>query len=137
MQFSQLATVKHRVAVGQPLPFNVRNADHTLLLARGHVVDTFDQMEALFTRGALVDIAELRSPQETIQQAPPELLPKLWGQCMDRVGQALQSCTQAGFAPALEEATAPVEALIARDSDLAKLILSRQIWSKTEPSSSM
>lgn len=126
MQFSQLATVKHRVAVGQPLPFNVRNADHTLLLARGHVVDTFDQMEALFTRGALVDIAELRSPQETIQQAPPELLPKLWGQCMDRVGQALQSCTQAGFAPALEEATAPVEALIARDSDLAIFQVLRQ-----------
>ena len=70
MQFSQLATVKHRVAVGQPLPFNVRNADHTLLLARGQVVDTFDQMEALFTRGALVDIAELRSPQEHHQGRP-------------------------------------------------------------------
>ena len=91
MQFSQLAPVKHRVAVGQPLPFNVRNADHTLLLARGQVVDTFDQMEALFTRGALVDIAELRSPQDSIRDAPPEQLPKLWGQCMDRVGQTLQS----------------------------------------------
>ena len=64
MQFSQLSSVKHRLAVGRPLPFNVRNADHTLLLARGQVVDTFDQMEALFTRGALVDIAELRSPED-------------------------------------------------------------------------
>ena len=70
MQFSQLATVKHRVAVGRPLPFNVRNADHTLLLARGQVVDTFDQLEALFTRGALVDLAELRNAHDSIKDAP-------------------------------------------------------------------
>ena len=126
MQFSQLASVKHRVAVGKPLPFNVRNADHTLLLARGHVVDTFDQMEALFTRGALVDIAELRSPEDSIRQAPPEQLPKLWGQCMDRVGQALQSCTQEGFNEALDEVTGPVQALIERDSDLAIFQVLRQ-----------
>ena len=113
-------------AVGQPLPFNVRNADHTLLLARGQVVDTFDQMEALFTRGALVDMAELRSPEDSIRQAPPEQLPKLWGQCMDRVGQTLQSCTQEGFSQALDEVTGPVQALIERDSDLAIFQVLRQ-----------
>jgi HD-GYP domain-containing protein (c-di-GMP phosphodiesterase class II) len=126
MQFSQLASVKHRLAIGQPLPFNVRNADHTLLLARGQVVDTFDQMEALFTRGALVDIAELRTPRDNIKEAPPEELPKLWGQCMDRVGQTLQSCTQEGFGQTLEEATGPVQALIERDSDLAIFQVLRQ-----------
>jgi HD-GYP domain-containing protein (c-di-GMP phosphodiesterase class II) len=126
MQFSQLAAVKHRIAVGQPLPFNVRNADHTLLLARGHVVDTFDQMEALFTRGALVDIAELRSTQEHIKDAPAELLPKLWGQCLDRVGQALQAGTHEGFGAALEEAAGPVQALIERDADLAIFQVLRQ-----------
>jgi HD-GYP domain-containing protein (c-di-GMP phosphodiesterase class II) len=126
MQFSQLASVKHRVAVGKPLPFNVRNADHTLLLARGHVVDTFDQMEALFTRGALVDMAELRSAEDSIRQASAEQLPKLWGQCMDRVGQTLQSCTQEGFSQALEEVTGPVQALIERDSDLAIFQVLRQ-----------
>jgi HD-GYP domain-containing protein (c-di-GMP phosphodiesterase class II) len=127
MQFSQLATVKHRVAVGQPLPFNVRNADHTLLLARGQVVDTFDQMEALFTRGALVDIAELRAAvADPIKDAPPEQLPKLWNQCLDRVGQALQGCTQEGFGKAIEEVSAPVQSLIERDSDLAIFQVLRQ-----------
>jgi HD-GYP domain-containing protein (c-di-GMP phosphodiesterase class II) len=126
MQFSQLASVKHRLAVGKPLPFNVRNADHTLLLARGQVVDTFDQMEALFTRGALVDIAELRAPEDEIKAARPEELPKLWSQCMDRVGQTLQSCTQEGFNQALDEVTAPVQALIERDSDLAIFQVLRQ-----------
>jgi HD-GYP domain-containing protein (c-di-GMP phosphodiesterase class II) len=126
MQFSQLASVKHRVAVGQPLPFNVRNADHTLLLARGHVVHTFDQMEALFTRGALVDLAELRSPSDSIKDATPEQLPKLWGQCMDRIGQTLQSSSQEGFNQALDEVTGPVQALIERDSDLAIFQVLRQ-----------
>ncbi len=126
MQFSQLSSVKHRVAVGRPLPFNVRNADHTLLLARGQVVDTYDQMEALFTRGALVDLAELRAPEDTIRQAPPEQLPKLWHQCMDRVGETLQSCTQEGFGQALEDVTGPVQALIERDSDLAIFQVLRQ-----------
>jgi len=126
MQFSQLASVKHRVAVGQPLPFNVRNADHTLLLARGHVVDTFDQMEALFTRGALVDLAELRSAADNIKDAAPEQLPRLWGQCMDRIGQTLQSSSQEGFNQALDEVTGPVQALIERDSDLAIFQVLRQ-----------
>jgi HD-GYP domain-containing protein (c-di-GMP phosphodiesterase class II) len=126
MQFSQLATVKHRVTVGRPLPFNVRNADHTLLLARGQVVDTFDQLEALFTRGALVDLAELRGAQDNIKEAPPEQLPKLWGQCMDRVGQTLQRCDQEGFRQALDDVTGPVQALIERDADLAIFQVLRQ-----------
>ncbi len=126
MPFSQLASVKHRVAVGQPLPFNIRNADYTLLLARGQVVDTFDQMEALFTRGALVDIAELRSPEEQIRTAAPQQLPKLWHQCMDRVGQTLRDCGHEGFGRALDEVSAPVQALIARDADLAIFQVLRQ-----------
>ena len=130
MQFSQLATVKHRLSVGKPLPFNVRNADHTLLLARGQVVDTCDQMEALFTRGALVDLAELRAAQDAINDAPPEQLPRLWGQCLDRVGQALQACTQEGFGQALDEVSAPVQALIERDSDLAIFQVLRQDGNK-------
>jgi HD-GYP domain-containing protein (c-di-GMP phosphodiesterase class II) len=130
MQYSQLATVKHRLAVGRPLPFNVRNADHTLLLARGQVVDTFDQMEALFTRGALVDLAELRSPQDSIREAAPEQLPKLWGQCMDRVGETLQACEQEGFRQALDDVTGPVQALIERDSDLAIFQVLRQDGSR-------
>ena len=126
MQYSQLSTVRHRVSVGHPLPFNVRNADHTLLLARGQVVDTHDHMEALFTRGALVDIAELRSPKEQVQAAAPEMLPKLWGQCMDRVSQTLQACGSDGFAAALDEVSGPVQALIERDSDLAIFQVLRQ-----------
>lgn len=74
MNFVQLSTVQHRIRVGVPLPFHVRDADQTLLLARGQVVATAEQMSALFDRGALVDAAET-APPEAVQSpaaaAPP------------------------------------------------------------------
>lgn len=133
MPFSQLAAVEHRLAVGQPLPFNVLDADQTLLLARGQVVQSCDQMQALFTRGALVDLAELRTPLELIAQAAPQQLPQLWNQCLEQVGQALQQGAHEGFAGALDEAGAPVHALIERDPDLAIFqVLSRNANAHTQ-----
>ena len=59
MPYAELSSVKHRVQPGEPLPFNVRDADRTLLLARGQLVESTEHLEMLFQRGALVDIAEL------------------------------------------------------------------------------
>ena len=126
MQFSELVTVKHHISVGRPLPFNVRDSDCTLLLARGQVVETFDQLEALFSRGALVDVAELRTPADRVREAPRAELPRLWSQCMDRVGQTLQQCTQQGFGEALDDVATPVQALVERDPDLAIFQVLRQ-----------
>ncbi len=119
MQFSQLATVKHRLTVGVPLPFNVRDADQTLMLARGQIVASFEQMEALFKRGALVDMAELPPGRKEVADAARTALPKLWSQCMDRIGQTLQKSSQDGFAAALDDVSGPVLQLIQRDPDLA------------------
>lgn len=126
MNFLQLCDVKHRVVLGQGLPFNVRNADRTLLLARGQVLSSAEQLEALFARGALVDLAELRGPLARVLDAPPELLPALWTDCMDQVGQTLKSSSQPGFRTALDEVSAPVQSLIARDADLAIFQVLRQ-----------
>jgi HD-GYP domain-containing protein (c-di-GMP phosphodiesterase class II) len=119
MQFAQLSVVKQRVLVGNPLPFNVRDSDSTLLLARGHVVGTHEQMEALFRRGALVDIDEIRTLDVDISRIPRERLPTLWRSCMDDVGRALNSSPHAGYTAALNDASTPVLALIERDPDLA------------------
>ena len=51
MRFIELESVKHRLQVGVPLPFNVRQSDHTLLLARGQVLVGVEQLQALFQRG--------------------------------------------------------------------------------------
>lgn len=126
MQFAELSTVRHLVKVGVPLPFNVRHADTTLLLARGQRIATQEQLEALFVRGALVDMAELRSQADLVRQAPRQELPQLWNQCLGRVADVLLKPGHEGFNDALQEATGPVQELIARDPDLAIFQVLRQ-----------
>ncbi|MDP3084795.1 MAG: HD domain-containing phosphohydrolase [Rubrivivax sp.] len=119
MQVTALSVVKQRIQVGVPLPFNVRNADKTLLLARGQTVGSQAQLDALFERGALVDMAELQTAAEQALQAPRDQLPRLWSQNMVRVGMALQDAPHEGFTGALDDAAKPVLSLIERDPDLA------------------
>ena len=130
MQFTALALVKQRIQLGQPLPFHVRDHDGTLLLARGHVIRSTEQREALFARGALVDLAELRNgtsiSTDTIRQAKAAELPALWTKQLDQLGQTLRDSEQDGFVDALAEAAPPVLALIDRDKDLAIFQVLRQ-----------
>ncbi len=119
MHYAELSTVKHRIQLGAPLPFNVRNADRTLLLARGQQVGDAAQLQALFERGALVDIAELQTAREEMLKAPRAQLPALWSRSMGKATQLLMRQPDAGFAAALEDAAAPVQALVERDPDLA------------------
>ena len=126
MQLAALSTVRHRIHLGAPLPFNVRNADKTLLLARGQQVQSSEQLDALFVRGALVDLAELQSARDEVLKAPREQLPRLWRQNMDRVAQAILHSEEDGFCSALDDASAPVLSLIERDPDLAIFQVLRQ-----------
>jgi hypothetical protein len=126
MQYTALSTVKQRIKIGAPLPFNVRNADKTLLLARGQQVMTHEQLDALFERGALVDIAELQSPSEQVRLAPRNELPRLWSQTLNNVGSALMNAPHHSFRSALDDATAPALSLIERDPDLAIFQVLRQ-----------
>jgi HD-GYP domain-containing protein (c-di-GMP phosphodiesterase class II) len=119
MPYAALSTVKHRLQPGRPLPFNVRDADCTLLLARGQPIEGVEQLEALLRRGALVDLAELRTARDEIRQAPRAALPGLWTNCMAQVSQTLLQADGGSFGAALETAAEPVQALIERDPDLA------------------
>jgi len=112
--------------VRAPLPFYVRDNDGTLLLARGHVVETTDQMQALFDRGALVDIVELQSPADRIKQARADELPGLWADGLNKLGDTLRDPAHPGFLDALGDATPAVLALIERDKDLAIFQVLRQ-----------
>ncbi|MBV8380142.1 MAG: hypothetical protein JO369_05195 [Paucibacter sp.] len=55
-----LATVASQMRKGIPLPWNVRTESGHLLLARGQVLATEEDIEALLARGMFVDAAELR-----------------------------------------------------------------------------
>ena len=126
MPYAELCAVKHRLRVGAPLPFNVRDADRTLLLARGEVVETHEQLEAILRRGALVDITELQTPRDEILKAPRELLPQLWNHALAQLGQTLATATSTHFKSALTQAAAPVQTLVERDPDLAIFQVLRQ-----------
>ncbi|MCU0813185.1 MAG: hypothetical protein MUC32_02250 [Burkholderiaceae bacterium] len=126
MSYAPLAAVRHRVNVGMPLPFNVRDAEGKLLLARNQRIDSVDALEALFERGSLVDLTELESPTERVRNARRDELPKLWNECFDRVGQVLRHHTGERFRDALDDATEPVAALVERDPDLAIFQVMRQ-----------
>ena len=126
MHFAELSTLKHRVRLGSPLPFNVRDADTTLLLARGQKVESVEQLAALFERGALVDVAELQTAREEILKAPREQLPGLWAGNMTRMSALLQQHPGENFSTALDDAAAPAQALIERDPDLAIFQVLRQ-----------
>jgi len=126
MPYASLDSFKHRVVVATPLPFNVYDTDHTLLLARGVVVENHDRLDALCARGTLVDINEMLSASERVDQASARELPKLWAHCMDQVGQVLLESAAPSFRASLDEAAAPVQQLIARDPDLAIFQVLRQ-----------
>lgn len=126
MQLAALDTVKHRILLGKPLPFNVRNADRTLLLARGQQLQSQAQLEALLERGCMVDLAELKHRREEIIHAPREKLAELWHTGMQRVSDALRDSSKPGFSQALHEATEPVLTLVERDPDLAIFQVLRQ-----------
>jgi hypothetical protein len=126
MQYAQLSVVKQRLEVGTPLPFNVRDANQDLLLARGQVIFTHQLLDELFERGALVDIGELAVSRSQVAEASPGQLPALWRRCMDDVGNALRSSPHSGYRRALEEAAAPVVELVERDPDLSIFQILRQ-----------
>jgi HD-GYP domain-containing protein (c-di-GMP phosphodiesterase class II) len=126
MQLAALDTVKNRITLGSPLPFNVRNADRTLLLARGQTLQSQEQLEALMLRGALVDLAELQTTRADVMGASRVQLAAMWDQAMDFVALTIRNSGKPGFRGALEAASEPVLALVERDPDLAIFQVLRQ-----------
>jgi HD-GYP domain-containing protein (c-di-GMP phosphodiesterase class II) len=126
MRFTPLSMVRQRVRSGAALPFNVYNHDQTLLLAKGQVVESQEQLHALFERGTLVDIDELRGPDLAIDEAQPHDLGRLWTESMDRLRLTLSRSTRESLVEDLDEASTHVKALIERDPDLAIMQIMRQ-----------
>jgi hypothetical protein len=119
MQYALLSAIKHQISVGVGLPFNVYHLDRGLLLARGQVLGSQDELDALLQRGALVDLADLQSPSDLIRLASPEQLPGIWHQSLLQLGATLSSSSRPGFAAALDDVLPAVLTLIERDKDLA------------------
>jgi hypothetical protein len=126
VKLQPLSQHRHRVTLGQPLPFGIRDADGRLLLARDRVIETLEQLEGLLNRGTYVDGTELEDPAAKIRDAKAEDLPQLWTFNMEQMGRVLRSKVDAEFHNSLERAAHPVLALVKRDPDMAILQVVRQ-----------
>lgn len=126
MPFTHFSVVKHRLRPGSALPFNVRDADGVLLLAKGLTITDPPQFDELLDRGALVDLAEVHIRRDDVREAARKELPALWSSCTGRLAQTLLQSTKETFRAALDEAAEPVAALVERDPDLAIFQVLRQ-----------
>ena len=65
-----LKLVESEIQLDVPLPWNVRNHDCTLLLARGHIIRSDAQMQSLLERGMYVDLEEKRALEAVATPKP-------------------------------------------------------------------
>ena len=123
-----LRLVQSQVRLGEPLPWGVRDEHGKLLLARGHVIGSEEQLAALLARGASVDIEEVRaaaSQAEAMKRRPASLFAQ-WEQLLWQLDRTLRSVAEEGFLPRLEEVRERIETLTLRDPDIAIWLTVRQ-----------
>ena len=125
MELCPLAKVQHRIKLGSPLPFSIRDAASKLLLAKNQVVADEGQLEALMDRGAFVNLDELRGARAEVYNAPPELLPSLWRKLADQLSRVLVGMPSPQAPQALDDAARYLAALAERAPDLAIFLLVR------------
>ena len=125
MELCPLAKVQHRIQIGAPLPFSIRDSSTHLLLAKDQIVANEDQLEALLDRGAFVDLDELRGARAEVYNAPPELLPSLWRTLGEQLSRTLMAMPNADAPQNLDDAARCLAALAERAPDLAMFLLIR------------
>ncbi|MCB1998880.1 MAG: phosphohydrolase [Rhodoferax sp.] len=125
---AQLGDVSGEFRVGEPLPFDILDANGVLLLARGQIVASERQFEQLVDRGSTVEDAEVARVR-AVKAAHPErplTLFDLWAQAPTRLEQVLASITEAGFGERLQRFAQNFVALAQRDVDIAIYLTIRQ-----------
>jgi HD-GYP domain-containing protein (c-di-GMP phosphodiesterase class II) len=131
----QLLKLMHSlVKLGEPLPWNVRDANGKLLLARGHVMASLSELETLLERGAFVDAEEAREVAKRAAEAEKERqLPQrpanlftLWERTLWQLDRLLRSTEEPGFASRADELARHIIALVDRDADVAIYLCVRQ-----------
>jgi HD-GYP domain-containing protein (c-di-GMP phosphodiesterase class II) len=121
MSFELLSLHRHRFQVGKPTPFGIFDGGARLLLARGHALESEEQLDRLVDRDATVDMREVDDTVRKIANARPEQLPAFWDESMGAIGRVLRANPGADFTRSLDQASRSLTALIERDPDLAIL----------------
>ncbi len=112
-----LAEHRQHLPVGEPLPFDVFDADGRLLLARGQRVQSHAQLDSLIRRDAWVDLAPTDSVPDAHARAAGRV--RAWEDAVARTRGVLAGPVALGFDQMLDGAAQPLVALVERDPDLA------------------
>ena len=125
-----LRLVSSQLKRGAPLPFGVRDEQGKLLLARGQMIDTEGQLEALLSRGVYVDREEAKALAAGRGDKPSTsrlTLFDLWEQAIWRLDRLLKSVGQdTAFSARCDEFATHLMALVQRDPDIAIYLSVRQ-----------
>lgn len=124
-----LKLVESQIQIGVPLPWNVRNQDSTLLLAKGYVVRNESQLEMLLDRGMYVDIEEVRAIEalQPATQPPPASIYERWTCAIDALEALLPSPEdKPDFIARIHALAADIIALAAQDPDIGLFMAIRQ-----------
>jgi HD-GYP domain-containing protein (c-di-GMP phosphodiesterase class II) len=126
MELCPLAKLQHRIRLGLPLPFSIRDHTNRLLLEKHQVVADEGQLVALIDGGATVDLDELRGHARGVVAAtPPEALPALWRKLGDQLSRVLGGMPSPQAPDALDETARYLAALVDRAPELALFALVR------------
>jgi HD-GYP domain-containing protein (c-di-GMP phosphodiesterase class II) len=124
-----LRLVQHQVHVGRPLPFAIRDAEGTLLLARGQVVGDDVHLAVLLDRGVFADAEEVRAAEAAAPPkgpARPLTLFDAWEQMIWRVERMLNSHEEPGFPQRLDGVVGDLLTLLRREPDIGIYLAMRQ-----------
>jgi len=124
-----LKLVETKVQIGVPLPWNVRNPDCTLLLAKDYVIHSEPQLEVLLERGMYVDIEEIRA-LEDLQEPTPRTRESIyvrWTTAIDMLEAWLPVLGEkAGSLARIHSLATEILELTAQDPDIAIFMAIRQ-----------
>jgi len=129
MAMELLRLVASQIKVGAPLPFGVRDEHAKLLLARGQLIATDAQLEALLARGIYADKEEIRALVEKRGEAPERkrlTLFDLWEQAIWRLERLLGSLEEPDFPTRCDEFAVQLMELVQRDPDIGIYLSVRQ-----------
>ena len=118
-----LKLIPGQIVLGMPLPFGVRDENGKLLLARGQLIATESQLEALLSRGLYADATEIEASQGGRSDKTDTkrlTMFDLWDQAIWRLERVLKSIDQEpGFAERCDEFASQMMGLVERDPDIA------------------
>ena len=131
MQLVPIEEVQHKLMPGMALPWNVRNAQGALLLAKGLPVTDDTMVAALLTRGVFVDVNDLAGlPDADAEDRQPASLATRWYTLADRLGSQLRSVQQPAFVQRIQDSVAQITAMIDSNADEVIFLIVRHDHSR-------